>query len=67
MCWLEAFAVSGLVIALGSASAVAQKKYDVSPRNVAEGQGLTHFGRQRKDSVAMCLVARLQSQPFSRD
>jgi hypothetical protein len=40
---------------------------DVSPRNVAEGQGLTHFGRQRKDSVAMCLVARLQSQPFSRD
>ena len=29
MRWLEAFAVSGLVIALGSASAVAQKKYDV--------------------------------------
>src|SRR3977135_1682466 len=27
--WLEAFAVSGFVIALGSASAVAQKKYDV--------------------------------------
>jgi ABC-type branched-subunit amino acid transport system substrate-binding protein len=29
MRWLEAFAVSGFVIALGSASAVAQKKYDV--------------------------------------
>ena len=29
MCWFEAFAVSGLVIVLGSASAVAQKKYDV--------------------------------------